>query len=251
MTGVPSTTDLSWFVPLSDPDAGKAHVYALPQVGGGCATFAACADVLAPHTVVWGVNLPGRQARFLEPPRTALMPLVGELADALQTVDPPPQVLFGYCSGALLAFLIVQELHARAAAPPGRLVVASHPAPDRVPPPTNLHTLPSDQFWAEIISYGGVSDEIAAQADFREIFEPALRGDYALLADYRAAPAPPLDLPITVVVGAGDPVLREDDLLAWRSFTTGDFALHTLDGDHWLLDTAGAELAALLDKEAQ
>lgn len=236
-----------WFVPLSDPVAARAHVYALPQAGAGCATFAECADLLAPDVTVWGLNLPGRAARFAEPPRTELAPLLDDLGGAAGLRKP--WVLFGYCSGALLAFLLARLLRA-AGRPPEALVVASYPAPDLARPPRDLHTLPPEEFWREILDYGGVPERVAAQPDFREIFEGALRADYELLAGHTHVDDEPLDVPLTVLVGERDPVLRPADVTAWRHHTTGPCRIRTLPGGHWLLADAPRQLADTLREAA-
>jgi surfactin synthase thioesterase subunit len=216
-------------------------VYALGQAGGGATTFAGLAERLAPHTCVWALNLPGRQARFHEPSRTDLEPLLDELAADLAGRDGP--VLLGYCSGALIAFLVARRMRRLGLPPPAGMLIVSYPSPDRARPPRGLHELDSDRFWREILSYGGVPDKVAEQSDFREIFEPALRADYALLAGYEYAPEPALATPITVVHGRADPVLHADDVDAWRAHTTGDFRVIAVPGDHWLLDGDPAGLA--------
>jgi surfactin synthase thioesterase subunit len=236
-----------WFLPLSAPDRATAHVFALPQAGGGATTFSPLADELGPEITVWALNLPGRQARFDEPPCTELDPLLDQVAGAVP--EHAPAVLFGYCSGALLAYLLAERLRSRGRRLPSGLVVCSYPAPDRAEPPHTVHTLADDEFWAEILSYGGVPEGVAAQPDFREIFEPALRADYELLADYRYRDAAPLPLPITAVSGADDPVLRPEDVDRWRAHTDRDFRSVTVSGDHWLLETSRRAVADALRNE--
>ena len=103
-----------------------------------------------------------------------------------------------------------------------------------------------EEFWAEILSYGGVPEGVATQPDFREIFEPALRADYALLAGYAYADAPPLPVPVTAVWGEADPVLLADDVDRWRAHTAAAFEAVTVPGDHWLLEGALPQVSDLL-----
>ncbi|GAA3728914.1 alpha/beta fold hydrolase [Plantactinospora mayteni] len=232
--GEPATVEVTdWFIPLSDP-AATTQVYAFPQAGGGCATFAGLADLLAPDLGFRGLNLPGRQARFAEPPRIALGPLIDDLATALARHHRP--ILLGYCSGALLAFLVARRLRARGLAPPAALVVASYAAPHQAEPRTDLHRLPSADFWREILSYGGVRPEVAGQPDFREIFEVALRADHELFAGYEYTDEPPLAVPVTVIVGDADHTLPAAVVEGWRDHTTREFRTVAVPGGHWLLD---------------
>ncbi|MEN3305240.1 MAG: hypothetical protein V7603_1442 [Micromonosporaceae bacterium] len=223
-----------WFIPLADPARAGAHVYAFPQAGGGVTTFAALAGRLAPEVCLWALNLPGRQARFLQPPRTDLDPLLSDLAADLAVRTPG--TLLGYCSGALLAFLLARRLRDCGRPPPTALVAVSYPAPDRAAPPRGLHTLGADEFWREIMSYRGVPAKVSGQPDFRQIFEPALRADYALLAGYEYTGAAPLDAPVAVIHGRADPVLGGPDVGGWRAHTRAGFQILTVPGDHWLLD---------------
>jgi surfactin synthase thioesterase subunit len=230
-------TDAGWFVPLADDTTGNPHVVAIPQAGGGCATFAPMAALLAPDITVWGANFPGRQARFLEPPCTDLEAVLDRLA-ADYPAPGRPTVLFGYCSGALLAFLLARRLRARGGPLPAALVVASCPAPHVAQPPTTLHRARPDRFWAEILALGGVPAAVALQPDFREIFEVGLRADYALLADYIFAEEPPLPIPLVAVHGADDPMLSGDRVDGWSRHTAGSFHSVRTPGDHWILDNA-------------
>jgi medium-chain acyl-[acyl-carrier-protein] hydrolase len=240
--------EASWFIPLADPAAAATHVYALPQAGAGCTAFAAFAEVLAPDLALWGLNLPGRQARFAEPPCTALAELLDQLVPAVGRHRP--WLMFGYCSGALLAFLLARRLRSAGLPGPAALLVVSSAAPDLVRFPADLPAREPDEFWREIIAYGGVPGAVAAQPDFREIFEPAFRADYELLAGYRYAEDPPLDVPLIVLVGDRDPVLSPSQVRAWRRHTSGPVRVRALAGGHWLLDEAASGLARALREQA-
>jgi surfactin synthase thioesterase subunit len=134
---------------------------------------------------------------------------------------------------------------------PSALVTVSYPAPDLVTPPRGLHQLPGDSFWREILSYGGVPEKVAAQPDVREVFEPALRADYALLAAYEYVPDTALEVPISVIHGLADPVLGNQDIDGWRRHTTVAFRTLAVPGGHWLLNDGGGELARAIRTAAR
>jgi medium-chain acyl-[acyl-carrier-protein] hydrolase len=91
-----------------------------------------------------------------------------------------------------------------------------------------------------------VPDRVAAQPDFRQIFEPGLRADYALLSGYEFVPADPPATKITVVHGRADPILGSEDVAGWRAHAAETFGSIAISGGHWLLDGDLAELAAAL-----
>ncbi|GAA4929160.1 thioesterase II family protein [Actinoplanes utahensis] len=232
-----------WYVPLAADTS--ARVIAFPHAGAGCAQFAGLARLLAPEYALWSANLPGRQARLSEPPLTDLTLLVDSLTSHLVPHTDRPYVLFGYCGGALLAFLVARALHAGGARQPLALVVASYPAPDIAPRPHGVATLPGSRLWDSLVEAGGMAPELAADERMRRIAEPAVRADFAVLADYRHQPAPPLPMAVYACHGLADPVPR-GAMLGWRRQSEFPARVRGLPGGHWLLDSAAVPLSQVL-----
>ncbi|QKG18658.1 thioesterase II family protein [Actinomadura verrucosospora] len=237
-----------WFLPLREPPDGAPRLYVFPHAGAGSTAAQPLADLLTPRLDVRGLNLPGRQSRLDEPPVTALEPLVSHLAREL-AVAAEPYAVFGYCGGALLAFLTVRRVHELGGRLPVRLFVGSFAAPDIALLPRRLPTLPSDLFWDEVLDLGGVSPEVAEHAELRPVFEGALRADYRLVGGYVHRPAPPPPVPITVLHGGRDATLSRGELAGWRRQSTAATRVRTLDASHWLVEDAPEELAELLADE--
>jgi medium-chain acyl-[acyl-carrier-protein] hydrolase len=234
-----------WFVPLAS-DGGDLRVFGFPHAGAGCAQLVDLARALVPHGLtMWSVNLPGRQARLDEPPRAGLHPLTEELADAITPYLEQPYALFGYCGGALLAFMLVRTLRARSAPLPRQLVVASAEAPDIALRPRRVANLPSDTLWAYLEESGSMPASLGAEGRLRQVVEPAIRADFALLAGYRHQPDLPLPVPVTVCYGSRGHIPR-GALLGWRRQSSWPVTLCEVDGGHWLLDDARGQLAAAL-----
>ena len=227
----------SWFVPLRADAESAVRMFAFPHAGAGPGSMASLAAACAPQVDLWAANLPGRQARQREPARTDLEPLVDDLADAVATHAGERFTLFGYCSGALLAYLVARRLDT-AGVVAARLFVGSMAAPDVAEIPRRLHLLPSELFWQQLPAQGGASAELAARRDMRPVFEPALRADFALVAGYRHRSQPPMSIPITVLYGDADTLLSRGGLLGWRRQTSVGVDLREIGGSHWLLDEA-------------
>jgi len=224
-----------WFVHLPPMTTEPVRLFTFGHAGSGCATFAETAKMLADSAEVWSLNLPGRQARFSEPARTELGPLVEELADAIEPMTDKPYAVLGYCAGALVGYAVLAELGRRGLPRAEVFLPASYlPPPLGRPLAQALTAMPSDEFWAELIGLGGVPPRLAAPA-YRSIFEPGLRGDYALVATYEDDVAS-IDVPITVVAGRFDPVLKPEELAGWKARTSAAFNLKVIDSGHWILD---------------
>jgi surfactin synthase thioesterase subunit len=231
-----------WFVPLVADDGPR--LFGFPHAGAGCAQLSPFARALAEHGVsLWSANLPGRQARLGEPARTDLGALADELADALTGLLDTPFALFGYCGGAAIAVAVVQRLRARRVPMPSRLLVASYEAPDIALRPRALSGMPSDRLWHYLVESGGVPPGLGTDLRLRQVVEPAVRADFAMLSGYRRDPEPPLPVPVTVLYGVDDPTPR-GALLGWRRHSTYAIDLRPLPGGHWVLDESTGELAA-------
>lgn len=236
-------SDQDWFVRLGGDAA--VQVFAFPHAGAGCAQFVPLAKRADPGVTTWAANLPGRQARLDEPPSDDLDKLVDILATQLTAVAGARFALFGYCGGALLAFLVARVLRDRGGPQPTALVVASAEAPDIARRPRGVATLPSQMLWQRLTADGGIPASLAADERLRKVSEPAVRADFAMLESYRHRAEPPLSCPVTVCFGADDPAPR-GAWLGWRRQSTGPLLLQRLPGGHWLLDNAIDELAAVL-----
>ena len=237
-----------WFVPMTDEER-PLRVVAFPHAGAGCGAFAECATRLDTSIALYGLNLPGRQARFTEPPETDLTALTTVLVDELAALTGQPYVLFGYCSGALLAYCVLRAALAADLPPPRSFVVGAYPAPHLARPDPELHLAPADELWAQALETGGFSSVLVAQPAFREVFEPALRADYELLGGFRYVAGSPLPIPIVGVIGRHDPLLSDALVRPWARHTDRRFRVETLEADHWLLDRDLPGLIGVLEAE--
>lgn len=237
MPNAPAATPGGWFVRAATREDARARVYVFPHVGGGPGSVASLAEAFPETVEPWALNLPGRQARFEEPPRTDLEPLVAELAADLASAGGPPYRAFlGYCGGALLAYLTARL------SPPDRLCVGSFAAPDVALVPRRLHLLPGELFWDVVLAQGGVPPELTRQ-ELRPVFESAIRADFALCASYFHRRTEPLAVPITVLRGSHDDELSRGSVLGWRRHSTAGLDVRELDTGHWLVDEAPARVA--------
>ncbi len=249
-----------WFVPVGERPGGRIRLYTFPNAGSGPASLTGLAERFPDEVGVWSVNLPGRQARLAEPPVEDLDKLVDDLARDLLANAREPYALFGYCSGALLAYLVCRRLVELAPDGPGlpagsggrrpeRLLVGSFAAPDVTLLLRRLPSLPSWLFWDQLIELGGVPAEVAEREALRPILEPALRADFGMLARYRHRQGPPLPVPVTVLYGSRDGSMSRGGLLGWRRQSVARPSMRELDASHWLAEETPDLLATVIAEE--
>jgi medium-chain acyl-[acyl-carrier-protein] hydrolase len=237
-----------WFVSNTRRTDTELTLAVFPQAGGGCGTFALQARQTPGWLDFMTLNLPGRQARFGEPLCTDIDALTAELVSYWEK-HPRPYLFFGYCTGALVAYRVACGLQERGAAMPERLVVGSF-KPPHLASVEPLSELNSETFWRVLVDNEAVPPMLLAEPELRQLSESVVRADLALAAGYRHADAPPLPIPITVLVGERDSWISASDISAWGQYTTGGLETRVLPAGHWFMEEDSAVAMSALVAEA-
>lgn len=205
--------------------------------------FGPLSRALAGRLEVRAVEYPGRQSRQREPAVTSIRRLVAQLADELLPALAPPFALLGYSMGALVAFELARELRARSAPPPERLIVCAARPPGAPP------AVDDDDDSAAVRSAMQRARSKDMDDDwFRRFVLPALRADLACLRGYSADVAAPLDVPISAIAGAADPVATPDAMYGWSTVTSRPFSLHVVAGGHLFVHDDEDAFRAVVDR---
>jgi medium-chain acyl-[acyl-carrier-protein] hydrolase len=232
-----SSTGASCWLPNRPESANVAfRVFCLPHAGGAASTFRSWIRDQPPGGEICAVQFPGREERIRESFPTDICTLAQVLAAALLPDLGVPYVLIGNSMGALVAFELARCLQQRYFLPPFRLVAAASvpPGTDRRVPEVS-GTTDEELLIAMQNRYGGIPREVLDNPRHLAAFLPALRADMAMLEAYLPPPGPPLDSPITAVVGTEDIGISRSDLEGWSKFTKSTFDCVELPGDHFAL----------------
>ncbi|WP_165990189.1 thioesterase II family protein [Streptomyces sp. YIM 98790] len=223
----------------------RHRLVCFPHAGGGASAFSGWVPRLPSGIELIAVQLPGRQNRILEDPATEVGPLVRELAQALRPVLTGPFSFFGHSCGALLAYEVTRALRAAGGPAPAHLFLSGESSPEAARGRPELHGLPEDEFRAKVLSLGGFDEEILEDEDALEILLPTVLADFRLWERHRTAPRPPLDVPITVLVGDSDVRAPLDSVGPWRGHTSEQFDIRVFPGGHFYLFDGGANTELL------
>lgn len=237
-----ATAEDRWVArPVADPDA-RLRLFCFPPAGGSAVEFWPWPELLPAGVEVLAVQLPGRANRIGEPPFERLEPLVRALHDALGSHLRPPFAFFGHSLGALIAYELARRLG------PGleRLYVAAHRAPQLPARDRARHTLGDDELVGELRRLNGTPQEILDDGELRELMLPRLRADFAVAETYEHVPGPPLDVPVVVLGGTRDRLVRPAELQAWARLTSAGCRVRMVPGDHFFLHTARRALLDIL-----
>ncbi|MFE0105091.1 thioesterase II family protein [Streptomyces sp. NPDC059009] len=236
-----------WIWRARRPEA-RHRLICFPHAGAGAGAYAEWAELVPSDIELVAVQLPGRQNRIAEDPATKVAPLVKVLAQALRPVFDGPFSFFGHSGGAILAYEVAKALHAKGGPQPAHLFLSAQPAPGTLHRVRRLHDLTDEELTAEVVSLGGIEQEIADDEDVMESLLETLRADFTLWENHTVAAGAPLDSPITVISGDDDPRAPLDTLQGWGELTNASFDLRLFDGGHFYFLGQAAELVDFISR---
>jgi surfactin synthase thioesterase subunit len=241
----------SWVLrPRQRSDNPRLRLFCFPYAGAAASAYREWPAALGPEIEVLAIQLPGRGARFREPPFERCADLAAAAASGLAPLLDEPFAFFGHSMGALVAFELTRELRRQGRPGPALLAVSGRQGPQRPEPHPPYSHLPDAEFVAEVVTrYGGIPDEVLAEKDLLRLLIPALRADVGMLEHYEYVAEAPLACPLVCLGGLEDPEVSLADLEAWRDETRAACAVRTFAGGHFFIDSARAEVAQVLREQ--
>jgi medium-chain acyl-[acyl-carrier-protein] hydrolase len=83
---------------------------------------------------------------------------------------------------------------------------------------------------------------------FLDAVLPVLRADFQLVETWNHEASASLRMPVTVIGGESDPLVDREMLLGWRLYTSGEFDLIEMEGDHFFPFNRQQEFLAALSR---
>ena len=222
-------------VPSKSRAEPSLRLFCFPSAGGGPSMFREWAGELPGAIQVCAIQLPGREARWMEPPLTRLATVVEVLVESLRPHLVGPFAFFGHSMGALVAFEVARQLRRQNQPGLRHLFVSGARAPQRPDPFPRIHHLPEAVFVEELRRLEGTPTEVLENAELMRLVVPTLRADLAICETYTHSTEPPLDCPISAYGGAHDRRVSFEDIVAWRVQTRNSFRVRMFPGNHFFL----------------
>lgn len=233
------------WLPTCPPPTPGIRLFCFPHAGAGSLAYREWGRLLPPAIQVLPVLPPGRETRLREASYTGIEPYVEDLATALAPELRAPYALFGHSLGALVAFELARRLRADRLAAPAHLFVSGRIAPQLTEHRRILHRLPAGDLTRELAALGGIPGHVDLGDHQLSPLLVALRADLTVNESYAFRAEPALGTAVTALGGSTDPRVNESELAAWRTQTSGPFALRTYRGGHFYLTDPGQRGALL------
>jgi len=167
---------------------------------------------------------------------------VGEVTGAIERHADVPVILFGHCSGALVAFEVGRSLARRQGGwCPACLIVASQPGPRaRRPTPEDVRALDL----RERLRHANATDPAILRNDeLLELLRPALVADFRLVDEYRYAAGDLLTTPVSAVATARIASKHGSEIRSWAIETSARFEFVVLETESFFSPEGWRDLA--------
>ncbi|MFJ2645695.1 thioesterase II family protein [Streptomyces sp. NPDC087420] len=242
------TTDLDsevWIRRFHPSPGAAARLVCFPHAGGAAGFYYALSALLHPRVEVLAVQYPGRQERRSEPPAPDIETLAAAVAGVLEPRWGTPHAFFGHSMGAVVAYETARLLEAATGSGPTAFFASGRRAPS-TRREEELHLADDRALLAEVVRQGGTPSALLEDPELVAMILPTLRGDYRAIERYRHRPGAAIGAPITVLVGADDLKVTEEEAYAWKAHTTGSTEVLTFGGGHFFLAEHQERIGALI-----
>jgi surfactin synthase thioesterase subunit len=187
------------------------------------------------------VQYPGRAGGHDVPDLASITALADDIYPMLRpTVTGARVAFFGHSMGGLIAFDIARRLE-RDGDSIAALFVSASPAPGHGGY-EQLYQGSDDELLEMVAAMTG-TDSGFVGGQFGATVLKTLR-NYGAITSYTCPPGTTLSCPIYAYAAADDAAVSHDSMRAWSEFTTADFFLRTVAGDHFYITEHVDEVVA-------
>jgi surfactin synthase thioesterase subunit len=214
----------------------KVKLFCFPFAGGSRYSYAGFQRHAPAALEVIPVDLPGRGKRFREKLLTDMDAVVEDAYRHLAPQLDGPYAIYGHSMGSIVGYLLAHRLQREGKPQPLHLFFTGRGGPSVQPDgkEPKKYLLSREDFVRDLVKLGGCPEGLLSDPALVAFFEPILRADFQAVEEYAYREAPPLEVPIGVLIGAEEDITREE-ALAWQRESTGPVQVGWLPGEHFFI----------------
>lgn len=227
--------------PPGSPTAVQT-LYIFPHAGGSAGAYVPFSRAFSIDMKRVAVQYPGRADRHDVQDITSIPALADDVYKMLASgnVRDARVAFFGHSMGGLVAFEVARKFEA-AGSPIAALFLSASASPGRVGF-KYLHQSSDDELLKMVTDMTGTDSQFIGER-FGETILRTLR-NYGAITDYSCPTGTTVSCPIFAYAAENDVAVDYESVLAWSEFTTSEFAVRVLPGNHFYITESVAELVA-------
>jgi surfactin synthase thioesterase subunit len=215
-------------------------LYIFPHAGGSASSYGPFARAFSLDIKRIAVQYPGRADRHDVPDIESIPALASDVHTMLSdNISETPIAFFGHSMGGLIAFEVARKFE-ESGTPVSALFLSASPAPGH----GGYDQLQgSDEDLLKMVNEMTGSTGQFMDGRFGETVLRTMR-NYGAITGYSCPPGTAVACPIYAYAAADDHAVSYQSVAAWSEFTTSEFAVRTVVGDHFYVTNAVDELVA-------
>lgn len=216
-------------------------LFLFPYAGGNGNIFRPWLSQLPAWIRPVPVSLPGRGARYSEPPVTTWSEAITDIHQQVSGHILGQYAIFGHSLGAILGYEIAKSLMRSGYSSPLWFCASGCAAPACKEWDDHWLNCPDEEFIERLRELSGTPPELLESEELLKLILPVLRADFHLSGTYQFTAQPRLHCPVHVLRGTGDDEVNEKEgsLDKWSEITVSpDFSSTTIKGGHFFLRTS-------------
>ncbi|MBN9381654.1 MAG: thioesterase [Chitinophagaceae bacterium] len=223
----------------------KINLFCLPYAGGSRSAYYQYAKMSPGHLNIVPLELPGRGARFNEPPLTDVYAMVDDVFKQISNQLDRPYAIYGHSMGAILGYLLARRIDAERLNPPLHLFFTGCGGPSMLKKEKKLSEMERAALMKELREMGGMPDEILNNDHHLEIFLPILLADLKATETFEYVQSEKLNIPVSVITGSEEGISAEK-VEAWKKETVATVDIQKLPGNHFFIFEYGSAIIELI-----
>lgn len=224
----------------------KINLFCLPFAGGTRQSYREYKTRFPAFVRFIVMEYAGRGSRIREALQTDIRTIVNDLYHQMVDNLEEDYALYGHSMGGIVAYLLARKILDNGFRPPLHLFITGTSGPSSVSRrEKNLHLLDKAEFLEEVAKLRGLPEEILADSEFMDFFEPVLRADFAANETYSYEEKEPMDVPITVITGTEEE-MKKVDIHLWQKESSHKVDFRVMRGHHFFIYSNPVEIVNII-----
>ena len=214
-------------------NSAEVTLICLPFAGGNKYSYLELFKYLPANVRPITLEPPGRGERVRENLLSDMYAMSEDLL--LKVVDQvsQPYAIFGHSMGAILAYLLTQQIRKANLPLPIHLFASGNAGPS-YKRASKYSLLTKDRLKQKLIELGGSPEELLEDDSLFQFFESIIRADFHAVETFQYRKSVPFNIPISVMMGEEDKYTVEDAEL-WLRESSHPVDIQLYPGGHFFL----------------